>query len=95
MAHDDVLVVGAIHAGTPVVFALTGREFTGSMALKDDEVVTPYERPPLTKRYLAGDTRSADLAFRSEPEKTVAAGDPHLGVPSVPLKEFVAEAKPV
>ena len=79
MSHYDVVVVGAGHAGTQLVFALTAGGFTGSVALIGDEVATPYERPPLTKGYLADETLSEDLAFRSESWWAGSNVERHLG----------------
>ncbi|MEG3163118.1 FAD-dependent oxidoreductase [Sphingomonas sp. PB2P19] len=51
----DVLIVGAGHAGAQAAIALRQRKFTGTIALLGDEPDPPYERPPLSKDYLAGD----------------------------------------
>jgi 3-phenylpropionate/trans-cinnamate dioxygenase ferredoxin reductase subunit len=51
----DVLIVGAGHGGAAAAIALRQRGFTGAIALLGDEPELPYERPPLSKDYLAGD----------------------------------------
>ena len=51
----DVLIVGAGHAGAQAAIALRQRKFAGTVALLGDEPDLPYERPPLSKDYLAGD----------------------------------------
>jgi 3-phenylpropionate/trans-cinnamate dioxygenase ferredoxin reductase subunit len=51
----DILIVGAGHAGAQAAIALRQRKFEGSIALLGDEPELPYERPPLSKEYLAGD----------------------------------------
>jgi 3-phenylpropionate/trans-cinnamate dioxygenase ferredoxin reductase subunit len=51
----DVLIVGAGHAGAQAAIALRRRNFTGRIALLGDEPELPYERPPLSKDYLAGE----------------------------------------
>ena len=51
----DVLIVGAGHAGAQAAIALRQRGFEGTIALLGDEPSLPYERPPLSKEYLAGD----------------------------------------
>jgi 3-phenylpropionate/trans-cinnamate dioxygenase ferredoxin reductase subunit len=79
MSHYDVVVVGAGHAGTQLVFALTAGGYTGSIALIGDEVTTPYERPPLTKGYLADDSHSEELAFRDESWWAGSSVERHLG----------------
>lgn len=55
MDRYDVLIVGAGHAGAQLAVALRQRKFEGSIALVGDEPEPPYERPPLSKEYLAGE----------------------------------------
>ncbi len=55
MAQYDVLIVGAGHAGAQAAMSLRQLGFTGSIAMIGDEKEPPYERPPLSKEYLAGD----------------------------------------
>ncbi len=50
----DVLVVGAGQGGAQAAAALRLHKFAGSIALVDEEPALPYERPPLSKEYLAG-----------------------------------------
>jgi 3-phenylpropionate/trans-cinnamate dioxygenase ferredoxin reductase component len=52
--HSDVLIVGAGHAGAQTAAALSNAKFAGSIAIVGDEPYLPYERPPLSKDYLAG-----------------------------------------
>ena len=54
-SHYDVLIVGAGHGGAQAAIALRQRGFAGSIGLIGDEPEPPYERPPLSKEYLAGD----------------------------------------
>ncbi len=51
----DVLIVGAGHGGAQAAIALRMNGFDGSIGLLGDETELPYERPPLSKEYLAGD----------------------------------------
>ncbi len=55
-ARFDVIIVGAGHAGAQAALALRKSGFTGSIALIGDEPELPYERPPLSKDYLSGET---------------------------------------
>ncbi len=50
----DVVIVGAGHGGAQVAIALRAAKFDGSIAIVGDEPDLPYERPPLSKEYLAG-----------------------------------------
>lgn len=51
----DVLIVGAGHGGAQAAIALRQRGFEGSIGIVGAEPEHPYERPPLSKEYLAGD----------------------------------------
>ncbi|ABF53683.1 NAD(P)/FAD-dependent oxidoreductase [Sphingopyxis alaskensis] len=51
----DVVIVGAGHGGAQVAVALRTQKFAGSIAIIGDEPDLPYERPPLSKEYFAGD----------------------------------------
>ncbi|MEH3036849.1 MAG: FAD-dependent oxidoreductase [Sphingomonas adhaesiva] len=55
MQQFDVVIVGAGHAGAQAAIALRQRKFAGTIALIGDEPELPYERPPLSKEYLARD----------------------------------------
>jgi 3-phenylpropionate/trans-cinnamate dioxygenase ferredoxin reductase subunit len=54
MTIDTIVVAGAGLAGAKAVEALRGRGYTGRLTLVGDEHHLPYERPPLSKGYLAG-----------------------------------------
>ena len=54
MDRADVLIVGAGHAGAHTAIGLSNGKFAGSIALLGDEPELPYQRPPLSKTYLAG-----------------------------------------
>lgn len=55
MRSFDVLIVGGGHAGAQAAIALRQGKFEGSVAIVGTETELPYERPPLSKEYLAGD----------------------------------------
>ncbi|MEH3047049.1 NAD(P)/FAD-dependent oxidoreductase [Sphingomonas adhaesiva] len=55
MQQFDVVIVGAGHAGAQAAIGLRQRKFEGTIALIGDEPELPYERPPLSKEYLARD----------------------------------------
>jgi 3-phenylpropionate/trans-cinnamate dioxygenase ferredoxin reductase subunit len=79
MSRYDVLIVGAGHAGAQAAIALRQNKFAGSIGLLGDEPELPYERPPLSKEYLAGDKSFERLlirnaAFWEEREVTMLAG---------------------
>jgi len=51
----DVLVVGGSVAGARCAEALRHNGFDGSIMLVSDDPEPPYDRPPLSKQFLAGD----------------------------------------
>ncbi len=55
MADFDVLIVGAGHGGAQAAIALRQRGFDGSIGIVGAEPDLPYERPALSKDYLAGE----------------------------------------
>ena len=54
MKSYDVLIVGAGHGGAQAAMLLRQGGFEGSIGLLGDETEPPYERPPLSKDYMAG-----------------------------------------
>ncbi|WP_428374258.1 NAD(P)/FAD-dependent oxidoreductase [Lichenicoccus sp.] len=62
--HYDVLIVGAGHGGAQAAIALRQRKFTGSIAILGEEPEIPYERPPLSKDYLAGEKHFERILIR-------------------------------
>ncbi len=55
MTHYDIVIVGAGHAGAQAAIQLRQLGFAGTIALIGAEPEPPYERPPLSKEYLAGE----------------------------------------
>jgi len=55
MSHFDCLIVGAGHAGAQAAILLRQLKYEGSIAIVGAEGELPYERPPLSKDYLAGE----------------------------------------
>lgn len=53
MQHFDVVIVGGGHGGAQAAIALRTQGFAGSIAIVGREAEPPYERPPLSKEYLA------------------------------------------
>ena len=60
----DVLVVGSGHGGTHTAVALRQRGFTGTIAIATAEDEPPYQRPPLSKRYLSRDLDRERILLR-------------------------------
>jgi 3-phenylpropionate/trans-cinnamate dioxygenase ferredoxin reductase subunit len=53
--HFDCLIVGAGHAGAQAAILLRQQKYDGTIGLLSAEPDLPYERPPLSKDYLAGE----------------------------------------
>lgn len=51
----DICIVGAGHGGAQAAIALRQRKFDGTIAMIGEEPEIPYERPPLSKDYFAGE----------------------------------------
>ncbi len=60
----DVVIVGAGHGGAQAAIALRQAKFEGSILMIGDEPELPYERPPLSKDYLAGEKSFDRLLIR-------------------------------
>ena len=63
---DNIVIVGAGQAGVQAVASLRGRGFSGPLTLIGDEPFPPYQRPPLSKAYLAGDFVRERLFLKPE-----------------------------
>jgi 3-phenylpropionate/trans-cinnamate dioxygenase ferredoxin reductase subunit len=55
MRAADVVIVGTGHAGAQTAIALHQQGFDGSILMIGRDSEPPYERPPLSKEYLAGE----------------------------------------
>ncbi|MBJ7438558.1 MAG: oxidoreductase [Sphingopyxis sp.] len=62
--HFDVVIVGAGHGGAQVAIMLRTQKFAGSIAIIGDEPELPYERPPLSKEYFAGEKEFERIQLR-------------------------------
>ena len=65
MTSQRALIVGAGHAGVQLAASLRQEGWTGEIVLIGEESALPYQRPPLSKAYLAGKSTLDELAIRS------------------------------
>ncbi|UAL11713.1 NAD(P)/FAD-dependent oxidoreductase [Caulobacter segnis] len=104
MQRYDVVIVGGGHAGGQAAIALRQGGYAGSIALLSAEPEAPYERPPLSKDYLAGDKTFDRLLLRAEAfwsereialllERTVVAVDPEAHTVTLADGEALAYGK--
>jgi len=61
-----VAIVGASLAGLSAARALRNQGFDGQLTVVGDEVRRPYDRPPLSKEFLAGRISEQDLALEAD-----------------------------
>ena len=62
----DVVIVGTGHAAAQAAIALRQNGHDGSIAMIGRDSAPPYERPPLSKEYLAGDKPFSRMLIRPE-----------------------------
>ncbi|NJS13938.1 MAG: FAD-dependent oxidoreductase [Sphingopyxis sp.] len=60
----DVLIVGGGHGGAQAAIALRQQKFVGTIAIIGEEAELPYERPPLSKEYFAGEKNFERIMLR-------------------------------
>ncbi|MER5217754.1 FAD-dependent oxidoreductase [Streptomyces sp. NPDC002838] len=63
-----VAVVGASLAGLSAARSLRKQGYDGRLVVIGDELHRPYDRPPLSKEFLAGTIGEADLALETDDE---------------------------
>jgi 3-phenylpropionate/trans-cinnamate dioxygenase ferredoxin reductase subunit len=64
-ASYDVLIVGGGQGGAQAALMLRQLGFGGTVAIIGDEPELPYDRPPLSKEYLAGTKNFTRMLFQS------------------------------
>jgi NADPH-dependent 2,4-dienoyl-CoA reductase/sulfur reductase-like enzyme len=64
-----VAVVGASLAGLSAARSLRKRGYDGRLVIVGDEPHRPYDRPPLSKEFLAGAIGEADLALETDDDE--------------------------
>ena len=63
---EHVVIVGAGHGGAQVADSLRAKDYCGDITLVCDESGLPYQRPPLSKEFLAGDQNPEALPLRAQ-----------------------------
>ena len=61
-----IVVIGAGQAGSSLVAKLRALGYAGELTLIGDEPAPPYQRPPLSKKYLLGEMALERLFLRTE-----------------------------
>ena len=63
---ERIVIIGAGQAGSQAVDTLRREGFQGQLTLIGDEANLPYQRPPLSKKYLAGELEQERLILRHQ-----------------------------
>ena len=79
MAIQRITIVGAGQAAAQAVETLHKRGYQGSITLVGDEILLPYQRPPLSKKFLAGTLDRDRLLIRHSAHYTDHGVDLRLG----------------
>ncbi|MGR8921670.1 MAG: NAD(P)/FAD-dependent oxidoreductase [Gammaproteobacteria bacterium] len=85
MSTQPFVVVGAGQAGLQVCDSLRKGGYEGPLVLCGEEGVLPYQRPPLSKKFLGGELDPARLLFRPESYYEKLDVELRLGDPAVTL----------
>src|SRR5688500_10579852 len=76
---EHMVIVGGGQAGGQAVETLRRRGYQGTVTLIGDEALLPYQRPPLSKRFLAGTLERDRLLIRHAEHYAEHAIDVRLG----------------
>ncbi|MGB7404439.1 MAG: FAD-dependent oxidoreductase [Pacificimonas sp.] len=90
LARFDCAIVGSGHAGAAAALALRQYGYQGTIGLIGDEPDPPYERPPLSKEFLADEKPFSRMLMRKEgfwEDRGIAR------VPSTRIETVDADAK--
>jgi 3-phenylpropionate/trans-cinnamate dioxygenase ferredoxin reductase subunit len=63
---ETIVIVGAGHAAGQAAASLRQKKFAGRIVMIGDEPYVPYQRPPLSKKFLAGELEEKRLYFKPE-----------------------------
>jgi 3-phenylpropionate/trans-cinnamate dioxygenase ferredoxin reductase subunit len=63
---STILIIGGGQAGAQAIDTLRREGFGGRLVLIGDEPQLPYQRPPLSKKYLSGEMAAERLPFRHQ-----------------------------
>ena len=55
MSEKKIVIIGGGQASCQVATSLRQKKFTGDISILSSESYLPYQRPPLSKKYLSGE----------------------------------------
>ncbi|HXA34695.1 MAG TPA: FAD-dependent oxidoreductase [Steroidobacteraceae bacterium] len=82
---STIVIIGAGQAGAQAIDTLRREGFGGRLVLIGDEPELPYQRPPLSKKYLCGELAAERLLFRHRSFYDEHRIELRLGTPAVRL----------
>jgi len=82
---EKLIVVGAGHAANALVAGLIKHGYQDRVILIGDERHPPYNRPPLSKKFLSEDMQPSELYFRGEDQLSRNGMEVRLGGAAVEL----------
>ena len=71
--YEQIVIAGAGQAAVQAVDTLRRKGFTGKLTLIGEEPWQPYQRPPLSKKYLAGSLERERLFITYQYQHLLAA----------------------
>ncbi len=77
--YQQIVIAGGGQAAVQAADTLRRKGYTGRVTLVGDEPWLPYQRPPLSKKYLAGTLERERLVLRPEKFFTEHSVQTHLG----------------
>src|SRR5579872_4125416 len=75
-----IVIIGAGQAAAQAIATLASEGFSGSLTVIGDEAYPPYQRPPLSKAYMAGDFIRERLFLKPESFYAESRCELRLGV---------------
>lgn len=85
MNGEHVVIIGGGQAASQLAFSLRQLGHDGPVTMIGEEVSLPYQRPPLSKKFLAGEIDAAKLSFRNEKAYESRAIALRLGVAAIAI----------
>ena len=66
MSEKNIVIIGGGQAASQVATSLRQKNFAGDISILSSEEYLPYQRPPLSKKYLSGELDSERLYLKPE-----------------------------
>ncbi len=87
--EEHVAIIGAGQAGAALAIRLRSKGFLGAITIYGSEPHLPYQRPPLSKKYLSGEWQADRLHLRPPHYWTDAGVEVRTGSPVVAIDRGV------